>query len=79
MRLHTQMSRTVRGTNYSVLLYRDQFGPWLLLLMINDLSIPDGLIQGDMIRYADNTKISECILGLACSNNMQWVTNSTLC
>ena len=25
-----------------------KLGPWLFLLMINDLSIPAGLIQGDM-------------------------------
>ena len=44
----------------------------------NDLSIPVGLelIQGDMFKYADDTEISEYILGSAClSNNMQCVTN----
>ena len=40
--------------------------------MINDLSIPAGLIQGD----ADDTEISEYILGSACSSNVQWATNS---
>ena len=43
--------------------------------MINDLSIPGGLIQGDMFKYADNTEISEYILGSACLSNMQGVTN----
>ena len=55
-----------------------KLGPWLFLLMINDLSIPAGLIQGDMFKYADDTEISEYILGSACSSNMQYVTNSII-
>ena len=46
--------------------------------MINDLSIPAGLIQGDMFKCADDTEISEYILGSACSSNMQCVTNSII-
>ena len=46
--------------------------------MINDLSIPAGLIQGDMFKYAGDIEISEYILGSACSSNMQCVTNSII-
>ena len=53
-------------------------GLWLFLLMINDLSIPAGLIQGDMLKYADDTEISEYILVSACSSNIQCVTNSII-
>ena len=55
----------------------DQTCPWLLLLIINDLSIPVGLelIQRDMFKYADDTEISEYILGSTCLSNMQCATN----
>ena len=46
--------------------------------MINDLSVPAGLIQGDMFKYAEDTEISDYILGSACSSNMQCVTNSII-
>ena len=55
-----------------------KFGPWLFLLMINDLSIPAGLIQGDVFKYADDTEIFDHFLGSACSSNMQCVTNSII-
>ena len=55
-----------------------KLGPCLFLLMINDLSIPVGLIQGDMFKYADDTETSEYILDSACSSNMQCVTNSII-
>ena len=46
--------------------------------MINDLSIPAGLIQGDVFKYAHDTEISEYILSSACSSSMQYVTNSII-
>lgn len=36
-----------------------KLGPWLFLVMINDLAILDDQFEGDMFKYADDTNVSE--------------------
>ena len=36
-----------------------KLGPWLFLVMINDLMISGDQFMGDMIKYADDTNIWE--------------------
>ena len=38
-----------------------KLGPWLFLLMINDLSTPSDDFEGDMFKYADDTNVSAYI------------------
>ena len=51
--------------------------PWLFLLMINDLAIyNDQLFDGDMMKYADDTNVSEYIVGHTDNSSLQEVTDS---
>ena len=52
-----------------------KLGPWLFLLMINDLSIPSDDFEGDMFKYADNTNVSEYIFNQEYTSSLQDVTN----
>jgi hypothetical protein len=52
-----------------------KFGPWLFLLMINDLSIPSDDFEGDMFKYADDTNVSEYIFNQEYTSSLQDVTN----
>jgi hypothetical protein len=52
-----------------------KLGPWLFLLMINDLSIPSDDFEGDMFKYADDTNVSEYIFNQAYTSSLQDVTN----
>ena len=38
-----------------------KLGSWLFLLMLNDLSIPSDDFEGDMLKHADDTNVSEYI------------------
>ena len=52
-----------------------KLGPWLFLLMINDLSIPSDDFEGDMFKYADDTNVSEYIFNQEYTSSLQDVTN----
>ena len=54
-----------------------KLGPWLFLLMINDLAIHNDQFDGDMMKYADDTNVSEYIVGHTDNNSsLQEVTDS---
>ena len=50
--------------------------PWLFLIMINDLSIPYDQLEGDMLKYADDTNFCEYIANYASGSHLQGVTDS---
>ena len=53
-----------------------KLGPWLFLLMINDLVVSNDQFDGDMMKYADDTNVSEYITDQAENSSLQEVTNS---
>ena len=53
-----------------------KLGPWLFLLMINDLAIYNDQFDGDMMKYADDTNVSEYIVGHTDNSSLQEVTDS---
>ena len=53
-----------------------KLGPWLFLLMINDLVVSNDQCDGDMMKYADDTNVSEYITDHAENSSLQEVTNS---
>ena len=53
-----------------------KLGPWLFLLMINDLVVSNDQFDGDRIKYADDTNVSEYITDQAENRSLQEVTNS---
>ena len=53
-----------------------KLGPWLFLVLINDLSISDDQFMGDMIKYADDTNIWEYLTYQVSTNSIQEVTDS---
>jgi hypothetical protein len=55
-----------------------KLGPWLFLVMINDLMISDDQFMGDMIKYADDTNIWEYLSYQGSTDSIQEVTNSVV-
>ena len=55
-----------------------KLGPWLFLVMINDLMISDDQFMGDMIKYADDTNIWEYLSCQDSTDSIQEVTNSVV-
>ena len=53
-----------------------KLGPWLFLLMINDLEIYNDQFDGDTMKYADDTNVSEYIVGHTDNSSLQEVTDS---
>ena len=54
-----------------------KLGPWLFLLMINDVAVHNDQFDGDMTKYADDTNVSEYIVGHTDNNSsLQQVTDS---
>ena len=46
-------------------------GPWLFLVTVNDLVISDEQFDGDMMKYADDTNVSEYIVDHADNSGSQ--------
>ena len=55
-----------------------KLGPWLFLVMINDLMISDDQFICDMIKYADDTNIWEYLSCQDSTDSIQEVTNSVV-
>ncbi len=55
-----------------------KLGPWLFLVMINDLMISDDQFMGDMIKFADDTNIWEYPSCQDSTHSIQEVTNSVV-
>ncbi len=55
-----------------------KLGPWLFLVMINDLMISDDQFMGDMIKYADDTNIWEYLSCQDSTDSIKEVTNSVV-
>ena len=54
-----------------------KLGPWLFLLMINDLAIHNDQFDGNIMKYADDTNVSEYIVDHTDNNSsLQEVTDS---
>ena len=55
-----------------------KLGPWLFLLIINDLSTPSNDFEGDMFKYADDANVSEYIFNQEYTSSFQDVTNYSI-
>ena len=53
-----------------------KLGPWLFLLVINDLAICNDQFDGNMMNYADDTNVSEYIVDHTDNSSLQEVTDS---
>ena len=55
-----------------------KLGPWLFLLIINELAIYNDQFDGDMMKYADATNVSEYIVDQTDNISLQEVTDYTV-
>ena len=53
-----------------------RLGPWLFLLMINDLAIDNDQFDENMMKYADDTNVSDYIVDNTDNSSLQEVTDS---